>query len=183
MSRADVDTFSVLEMSNKSLENFIQQTYTNRGCAMQALRKDVQKLKIEGERLQVAHQITMLEHKTEMQIDSLLRVLFKTKKVAYSLGFRHALTHYYDTLTSVLQANKTASMDTILQRLKQLRATEVDFLNMANNHSVQEQQLFLNNLKADILLANFLVVFYLYKEMPNPTLPCLLYTSDAADDW
>ncbi|MGB1206161.1 MAG: hypothetical protein ACPG5B_10975 [Chitinophagales bacterium] len=169
LSKANTDTASVLKQSNKSLENFVQQTYTNRGCAMQALDKDMKKNRRGKREWQLADGITAHENEVEMQLDSLLRVLHSTKKVKYSAGFRQHLYEYYEQIADILDEKNVSTTTEIWRELKSLQATETDFEMMENNSSVQEQLLFLNKLKTDALLANFNVVFYLYKNLKKMT--------------
>ena len=173
-SRANADSFSVLEMSNKSLENFSRQILERQYDLMTNFKKEIEKAKRGGKSLKLAKEIATKAAKIETKIDSLLQNLSSIKKVNYSAAFQHEVTDFYESVLDSLQQKNKDSSKLLIKEIKILQVEKIEFSEMTARKSMQEHRLFLNKMKANIGLTKLKTLSFLYE---NRDKPINIYTS------
>ena len=168
LSRANADTFSVLEISNKSLESFIQQTIERKSDLMRSFNAKVKKSKRGNKSFKLAEEIATKAATIEIQIDSLLRGLSSLKKVNYSADFQHEVSNFYVSVLDSLQQKNADSTKLLIKEIKELQVKKTEFSEITARKPVQDHRLFLNKLKADVSLANLKTISFLYENRAKP---------------
>ena len=120
-SRANADTFSILEMSNKSLEKFSEQVLERENDLMRNFDAQVKKSKRGYKSFKLAKEIATKAAKIDTKIDSLLQNLSSIKKLSYSVAFQHEITDFYESLLDSLQQKNADSTRFVIKEIKELQ--------------------------------------------------------------